>query len=331
VTSAASADGEHWTTVGTARVDGLTGAARIGLFATSPCDLTVVRNSLGGSIGQCRFTETTAVFDTVTVTGAGSTEPWSLDDVGVEVPGHHPGHAEQSGGRITVTGNGDIAPRGTEDGIAVEQTLSGIALAMIVVVVLGVLVVTAEYRRGLIRTTLLASPRRGRVLLAKALVLGGVTFAVGLVACGVTMPLAIRVLRSGGNFVLPVPAVTQVRAVVGGAALLALVAVLALGIGAVLRRGVAGVTTAVVVVVLPFLLATASVLPDEASRWLLRLTPAAAFAVMQSIPAYPQVVRNYVPQMGYYPLPPWAGLAVLVAYAAGVLALAVVLLRRRDA
>ena len=40
--------------------------------------------------------------------------------------------------------------------------------------------ITAEYRRGLIRTTLAASPRRGRVLAAKAIVIGAVTFAAGL-------------------------------------------------------------------------------------------------------------------------------------------------------
>ena len=39
---------------------------------------------------------------------------------------------------------------------------------------------TAEYRRGLIRTTLAASPRRGRVLAAKALVVGAVAFVAGL-------------------------------------------------------------------------------------------------------------------------------------------------------
>ena len=49
--------------------------------------------------------------------------------------------------------------------------------------------ITAEYRRGLIRTTLAASPRRGRVLAAKAVVIGAVTFAAGLVAAAVAVIL----------------------------------------------------------------------------------------------------------------------------------------------
>jgi uncharacterized membrane protein len=43
------------------------------------------------------------------------------------------------------------------------------------------------------------------------------------------------------------------------------------------------------------------------------------------------VTGHYAPSGGYYPLPPWAGLAVLCGYAALALALAVVRLRRRDA
>jgi ABC-type transport system involved in multi-copper enzyme maturation permease subunit len=73
------------------------------------------------------------------------------------------------------------------------------------------------------------------------------------------------------------------------------------------------------------------VLPAGAARWLLRVTPAAAFAVQQSTPQYPQVDNLYIPANGYFPLAPWTGLAVLCAWAALALGLAVVLFRRRDA
>ena len=46
---------------------------------------------------------------------------------------------------------------------------------------------TAEYRRGLIRVTLAASPRRGRVLAAKAVVIAAVAFAAGLVGAAVVV------------------------------------------------------------------------------------------------------------------------------------------------
>jgi hypothetical protein len=67
------------------------------------------------------------------------------------------------------------------------------------------------------------------------------------------------------------------------------------------------------------------------SKWLLRLTPAAGFAVQQTIHEYPQVVAHYAPPAGYFPLAWWAGSSVLCGYAAVVLGLAVFRLRRRTA
>ena len=61
------------------------------------------------------------------------------------------------------------------------------------------------------------------------------------------------------------------------------------------------------------------------------MTPAAAFAVQQSTPQYAQVVSAYTPAAGYFPLAPLAGFAVLCAWTAAALAIASVLLRRRDA
>jgi len=124
---------------------------------------------------------------------------------------------------------------------------------------------------------------------------------------------------------------TELRVVVGTAALLALAAVLALALGALFRRRLPAAIIAIAVLVLPYILAISSALPMEASRWLLRLTPAAAFAIQQSIPEYPQVIGLYTPANGYYPLAPWAGFAVLCGYTALALGLAVLLPRRRDA
>ena len=71
--------------------------------------------------------------------------------------------------------------------------------------------------------------------------------------------------------------------------------------------------------------------PAEPGGWELRITPAAALSVQQSAPRFHQVIADYVPHDGYYPLAPWAGLAVECAWAAAALALAYYLLRRRDA
>ncbi|GAA3968603.1 hypothetical protein GCM10023085_58720 [Actinomadura viridis] len=334
-----SADGRRWTRVGTARLDGLPATVRVGLFVTSPGDLRVTRGDLGGTVAAVRFTEATGVFDRVGVRAAtpggavsGAAGTWRHDDVGATLEpdgaAHHPGGATESGGGFTVTGTGDIAPR--LDGRTVEDTLTGVPTGLIVVIVVAAGFVTAEYRRGLIRTTLAAGPRRGRALAAKAAVIAGAAFAAGLGA-GAVVPIGTRILRSNGNHVLPVTMFTEVRVVVGAAALLAVGAVLALALGSLFRRGAMAVTAAIALTVLPHVVATASVLPADAADWVLRLTPAAGFAVLQSVPEYPQVIGHYTPQGGYYPLEPWAGFAVFCGYAALALGLAAVLLRRRDA
>jgi hypothetical protein len=100
-----------------------------------------------------------------------------------------------------------------------------------------------------------------------------------------------------------------------------------------LRRSAAAVTVVIVAIVLPYLLGVVSVLPAGAADWVLRITPAAAFAVQQAVPQYPQVTALYSPGGGgggYFPLAPWAGFAVLCGWAALAVALALVLLRRRD-
>ena len=82
-------------------------------------------------------------------------------------------------------------------------------------------------------------------------------------------------------------------------------------------------------IVLPYLLAL-SVLPAGAAQWLLRVSPAAAFALQQAATQYDQVDNIYTPANGYYPLSPWLGFAVLCAWAAVALGLATIRLRRSD-
>jgi ABC-type transport system involved in multi-copper enzyme maturation permease subunit len=321
-----STDGTHWTTLGTAHLTGPPSTVQAGLFVTSPCDLTVNRG-LGGGSQQCRLTKATAVFDHVSLQGNAPRGAWRRDDVGADPGGLHPGGLKESAGRFTVTGWGDIAP--AVAGATIEQSLIGAFAGLIVVVVVATMFITAEYRRGLIRTTLAASPGRGRVLAAKAVVIGAVTYLTGLVASAVVVTAGQRVLRGNGAYVHPATTPTELRVVAGTAALLAVAAVLALAMGAVLRRSATAVSAGIVVIVLPYLLAV-SVRPAGAARWLLRVTPAAAFAIQQSTPQYPQVDNVYTPANGYFPLAPWAGFAVLCAWAALALGLAVLLFRRRD-
>jgi hypothetical protein len=79
---------------------------------------------------------------------------------------------------------------------------------------------------------------------------------------------------------------TELRLVVGTGALLAVATILALAVGTILRRSARAVTIVIAVIVLPYILASASVLPAGPSEWLLRLTPAAGFAIQQSLRAF---------------------------------------------
>jgi ABC-type transport system involved in multi-copper enzyme maturation permease subunit len=334
ITAAESADGSRWTTVGTARLTGLPATAEVGLFATSPQYAEEVHGVLGSGdmSGPSRATGT---FDHLAVQDGWTGAAWRADRIGGSdnAPALPGGGLARDGAVFRVTGTGDIAPSmpgAAGVGTSVTQTLVGTFAGLIVVVVIGAMFVAAEYRRGLIRTTFTASPGRIRVLAAKAVVAGAVTFAAGLVAAAVVVVFGQRVLRDNGVYVHPAATSTEMRMVAGTGALLAVAAILAVGLGTLLRRGVTAVTTAVVVIVLPYLLAM-TVLPPDAGRWLLRVSPAAAFALQQAAPEYPQVANVYTPSEGYFPLPPWAGFAVLAGWAALALGAAAVLLRRRDA
>jgi ABC-type transport system involved in multi-copper enzyme maturation permease subunit len=340
ITGYDSADGTHWTEVGVAHLTGFPRTVQIGMFATSPAWVQT-STSFGGQSNAGGPSQATGVFDDVRLSGGTPSGRWAGTAVGGGGPvtgaggSSSPGFKETAG-TFTVTGSGDIAPV-TPGGnsnfptATIGQSLAGAFLGLIAIVVVAAMFFTAEFRRGLIRTTFTANPRRGPVLAAKALVIGGVTFVVGLVTCAVAVAICVPIMRDDGQVVLPVSALTEVRVVVGTAAMLALAAVFATAIGALLRRSAAAITVVIVAVVLPFLLDALNVLPSGAGAWLLRVTPAAGLAVEQSIPRYPQVTTAYDPAQGVYPLPPWAGFLVLCCYGAAALALALVVLRRRDA
>jgi len=328
-----SADGAHWTRIGAAYLAGLPATVQVGLFVASPSDCQVSPGVAGGF--TCRLTQATAAFDRVSLQGQGTGGAWARDNIGGTQGGPALGQGgfEESGGSLTVSGAGDIAPVVMNGGgRRIEDTLRGTFAALIVVIVVASMFMTTEYRRGMIRTTLAASPRRGRVLAAKAIVIASVTFVAGLAAAAVAVPVGEWLLRANGWYIFPLTSLTEVRVVVGTAALLAVVAVLALAIATMFRRSAEAVTALIGMIVVPYVLAFASPLPVGVSEWLLRITPAAGFAIQQSLPRYPQVSAALLtPMNDFYPLEPWAGFAVLCAYTVLALGLATFLLRRRDA
>ncbi|MET7703156.1 ABC transporter permease subunit [Streptomyces sp. NPDC005485] len=337
-----SPDGTHWSKAGSVTLPGLTKTAQAGLFVATPAH-TNLQRSFGGSSERAGGTSVTASFDHLGLTGGATGTAWTSTDVGIHpsdpanpVSGPAapvPGTTRVSAGVYHLTGQGNIAPDETGPD-TVQMSFQGVFVGALFMAALGALFITSEYKRDMIRTTFAASPRRGRVLAAKCMVIGGVTFAAALVAVAIAFPLAQNTLRTNGYEPPAFPDVslfdgTPLRAVAGSAALLALVAVLALALGTILRSSAGAITIVVVLVTLPQILSFA--LPLPVAHWLLRLTPAAAFAIQQGAPHYPQVDSNCLPENGCYPLTPWNGFAVLCAYVAVALALAAWRLRRRDA
>jgi ABC-type transport system involved in multi-copper enzyme maturation permease subunit len=335
-----SADGAHWTLVGAAHLAGLADTVQAGMFATSP-QHTQVTQFVGHSQGQISPSLATGVFDHVRLSGgsAGGGGAWTGDNVGSNQP-FGPGSTQaetfhQAGGRFTITGSGDIAPvvngMGSGPTASISQHLIGTFAGLIAVAVVAVMFMTAEYRRGLIRLTLAASPRRWRVLVAKAVVVGAVSFVAGLVAAVIAVPIGAHIDHVNGLYVFQASAATTARVLVGTGLLLAVMAALALAVGSMVRRSAVAVTAVILGIVVPYFLSVAQVLPTGASEWLMRVTPAAGFSVQQSLVVYPQVTNSYTTPNGYYPLGPWGGFAVLCGWALVAMAGAVYLLRRRDA
>jgi hypothetical protein len=307
-----------------------------GLFVTSPSTVHVAVID----VPETSSAAAVASFASVAVTGAWTPGPWSgeqfggLGTSGSYPPGVGGGFTGTAQTSLTLTGAGDIAPvvggSVLGGGATVEGFVGGTFVGLVALVVVAVLSMTAEYRRGLIGITLAACPRSGRVLAAKAAVVAGLGFVVGSLGATVAIVAGRHVADAHQIYTVPVSTLTVLRVEIGTGVLLAAMAVLALAVGTILRSGASAVTLVMVTTVLPYLLAVSPGLPTSAAQWLLRVTPAAGFAIRESLPRFPQVDSTYIPPDGYFPLAPWAGFAVLCGYCVVALAAAALLLRRRD-
>jgi ABC-type transport system involved in multi-copper enzyme maturation permease subunit len=198
----------------------------------------------------------------------------------------------------------------------VSYSLSGVMLAQLAIAVLGVLVITNEYSSGMIRTTLTAAPLRRTLLAAKALVFTVTTLVVGVASCFAAFFLGQAIL-SGHHLETSIGSPGVLRAVVGAGLYLAVLGLLSLGLGTLLRS-TAGAIAAVVGLVL--------VLPG-----LTQALPASwANAIDKYLPSNAGQAIFHVHTQAHM-LSPWLGFAVFCAYAAVALFAAGYLLHRRDA
>jgi ABC-type transport system involved in multi-copper enzyme maturation permease subunit len=231
---------------------------------------------------------------------------------------------------FTVIASSESETEGGSSGMPVDNdlvlnSLTGIWFGQVAAAVLAVLAITSEYSTRMIRTTLAGNPRRRTLLTAKTVAVGAVVLVVGLATSVTCFYVGLWILRGNGftyenGYSAPSLADgATFRAVAGTGIYLALLAVLSLGVGAIVRH-TAGAITAVLALLLAPVIAI-GFLPENLSEWVekVSLMPA-GLAIQQTVQMEDMI-----------PLGPWTGLGVVSAYAAAALVIALWLIAKRDA
>ncbi|MFF8974611.1 ABC transporter permease [Streptomyces sp. NPDC014995] len=148
-----------------------------------------------------------------------------------------------------------VAANTTEGDLSGENPLSfgffGLLLGSMCVITLGVLTTASEYGTGMIRTTMVACPSRGRVLAAKAVVFFLVAFVVTLVSAVLVAMVDVALLPdarepSGGEWV---------KGTLGVSLYIALLGLLSLAVGSVIRHSAGAITLMIGLVLAPLVIA----------------------------------------------------------------------------
>ena len=234
------------------------------------------------------------------------------------------------------TSDGPAPDAATQNSLAVSVATLGVNFTQLVAAVLGVLIISGEYTTGMIRSTFAAVPKRLPAFFAKVLVLAVSTFVVGLVSIVITALVTIPLLASKGIHA-DLLDVHVMRALLGGAGYLTLIAVLAFGFGAVLRSSAGGIATVLgLILVIPPVLSIVSALtkaewihnvsvflPSDAGGRMYALGSAVSFR--SGPPGTPQAATDLLT------LDATQGLLVLVGWVVVLLVTATILIKHRDA
>jgi ABC-2 type transport system permease protein len=196
-----------------------------------------------------------------------------------------------------------------------RANLAGVNFAQLSIGVLGVLVITGEYSTGMIRATFSAVPKRLPVLWGKALVFGLVAFLVSLPAVFIVF-FAGQAILSGQHINIGISHPGVLRALFGAALFLTVMGLFGLGLGAIVRSTAGGIALlAGIVFVLPPIL---DLLPTSVANSISPYLPSNAGGAVWTI------------NPDAHTLAPWAGLALFAGYAAASIAVAALLMNRRD-
>jgi ABC-2 type transport system permease protein len=195
-------------------------------------------------------------------------------------------------------------------------TLGGMQFAMAVVLVTAAIAVTNEYRFGSVRTTFQATPHRVRVLLTKAALVSSLAFVLGEVVAFATFFLARTVASDDA---LTLTTASDWRMVTGHGIVYGLGALIAVGIGSLVRQ-----TAAAISVLLVWMLMVEN---------LVGLIPRVGDDIARVMPfANGTLYAGDREVSGIWdPLPPSVSLAIFAGTAVLVLGVAALVVRRRDA
>jgi ABC-type transport system involved in multi-copper enzyme maturation permease subunit len=203
---------------------------------------------------------------------------------------------------------------------ATQDSILGLALlGQLVIVVFGALMITSEYSTGMVRTSLTVMPRRGTLYAAKAAVFAAVSLVVAFVASFGTFFLG-RSLLSSTHVAMSLSQPGVLRSLIITALFVEACGLIAFGIGALVRNTAAALTLAFgLLILLPQLTRT---LPVFLHNDLIRWVPGG-----DAINSMTATIGGPIP----HTFPAWGELAVIVGYAAILLAAGAVLFSRRDA
>jgi hypothetical protein len=199
----------------------------------------------------------------------------------------------------------------------VQRTLFGIILGQLVMVVFGALAITSEYSTGMVRTSLSVQPRRMHLFWAKLLVISTLAFVVGEVISFTSFLIDANFWR-GKGVPLSLSSPHAMQGVIGGGLYLAGSAVLAFGLGAMLRHTAGAITSGVGLLFVVTILA--NFLPDNwqnhVDKWLPFNSGGQVWASIH--------VRGN-------DLGAWTGFLVFMVYGAVAVVFGALLFKKRDA
>ncbi|MGA7835451.1 MAG: hypothetical protein WCA31_09630 [Acidimicrobiales bacterium] len=202
----------------------------------------------------------------------------------------------------------------------IMRVLVGFNFGQFVMGVLGVLFVSAEYSTGQIRSTMAAMPRRGIVLAAKAIVVGGVGLVLGEVLSFSTYFLG-RLILSGQASQISLSQPGVLRVLIESGVDLAIVGLIGLGIASIVRSSAASLSifTSIMLVLTVVLFALPGIIVHDMSRFLPANISSTVFA--STTPSQLQGTPLFSPLIG---------LLLIALYAVTLLSVGGWLMSRRD-